>query len=55
MNGPEYGHDPVGPSFEPDLMLQAKQSGTPDETLKTRAWALSTSPGLLNPLTALTN
>jgi len=41
--GDEYRADPFGPSFEPDAMLAALRSGTPDAELTTRAWA-STCP-----------
>ncbi|MDG4668124.1 VOC family protein [Mycobacterium sp. 236(2023)] len=39
MNGPEYCGDPIGPSFEPDIMLTAYRSGTAESVLRTRAWA----------------
>jgi catechol-2,3-dioxygenase len=55
MEGPEYGDDPVGPSFRPQLMVDARRSGTSERELQTRAWALATSPGLPDPLVALTS
>ncbi|WP_416985968.1 VOC family protein [Streptomyces sp. T028] len=54
MHGAEYGADPVGVSFEPELMARARQEGTAPEELITRAWALKTSPDLPNPLPILT-
>lgn len=39
MQEAEYGADPAGPSFEPDIMLSALRSGTPESVLRTRAWA----------------
>jgi catechol-2,3-dioxygenase len=54
MNGAEYEQDPVGPSFLPELMLEALRNGTAPEELQTRKWAVSTSPDLPNPLEALT-
>ena len=43
LNGDEYGNDPMGPSFDPEAMLAALRSGTPESELVTRAWA-STCP-----------
>lgn len=42
MHGQEYDQDPVGPSFAPDKLIQALETGAPVATLTTRAWALST-------------
>lgn len=42
MKGPEYGADPIGPSFDPDAMVTALREGTPVAELITRAWARST-------------
>lgn len=39
MEGNEYGSDPIGPSFEPEVMLSALRSGTAESELITRAWA----------------
>lgn len=53
MTGPEYAADPVGVGFEPDKMLAARRAGADEAELRTRAWALRASPGLPNPLAAL--
>lgn len=55
MEGPEYGDDPVGPGFRPDLMVTARAEGTRPDELQTRSWALTTSPDLPNPLAALSS
>ncbi|HZE67393.1 MAG TPA: VOC family protein [Sporichthyaceae bacterium] len=55
MEGPEYGANPVGVGFLPDLMIEERAKGTPVEALLTRSWALETSPDLPNPLAALTS
>jgi catechol 2,3-dioxygenase-like lactoylglutathione lyase family enzyme len=39
MRGDEYRFDPLGPSFDPDLMLAALRAGSPPSELATRAWA----------------
>jgi catechol-2,3-dioxygenase len=54
MNGSEYEANPVGLSFEPELMRKALENGTPVEQITTHAWARETSPDLPNPLAALT-
>lgn len=41
MCGEEFTLDPIGPSFDPDVMLEALQAGTPESELTTRAWALT--------------
>jgi len=41
MRGEEYSCDPLGPSFEPDVMHAALRAGTPVSELTTRAWALT--------------
>ncbi|MCX2929141.1 VOC family protein [Mycobacterium sp. CVI_P3] len=41
LYGEECRLDPVGPSFDPDLMLAALRSGTSESELITRSWALS--------------
>lgn len=41
MRGPEYGFDPIGPSFDPDTMLAALRGGTPEAELITRSWAMT--------------
>ena len=55
MEGPEYGANPVGVGFLPELMIEARAQGTPAEHLVTRSWALSTSPDMPDPLAALTS
>lgn len=39
LNGPEYRQDAIGPSFDPDIMLAALQSGVPAAELTIRDWA----------------
>ncbi|WP_028936072.1 VOC family protein [Pseudonocardia spinosispora] len=53
MSGPEYSEDPVGVGFEPDKMAAALRAGTEQGELMTRRWALTTSPGMPNPLEAM--
>jgi catechol-2,3-dioxygenase len=53
MEGPEYAADPIGPSFDPDLMLRELTNGTTKATLTTRAWAAETAPDLPHPTTVL--
>lgn len=53
MRGEEYSLDPLGPSFDPDAMLEALRAGTPESELTTRAWAL-TCPQLNVPELLLT-
>ena len=55
MNGPEYGSNPVGVSFVPELMRQALVQGTPVSEITTHSWALQTSPDLPDPMAALTS
>ncbi|MFC9361754.1 VOC family protein [Rhodococcus sp. NPDC057014] len=55
MHGPEYGDNPVGVSFDPDLMRQALAQGIAARDITTHAWALETSPDLPDPLAALTS
>lgn len=43
MRSPEYTAEPIGPSFDPEIMLDALRAGTPESELLTRAWA-STNP-----------
>ena len=43
MRNPEYTSEPIGPSFDPAIMLKAFRAGTPEAELLTRAWA-STNP-----------
>jgi catechol-2,3-dioxygenase len=44
MSGPEFAADPIGPVYDPQAMLDAFNNGVPEETLKTRAWALDGPP-----------
>lgn len=39
LHGDEFAADPIGPSFDPDAMLAALRSGTPESELITRVWA----------------
>jgi hypothetical protein len=55
MEGEEYDQDPVGVPCSPELMITARRDGVPAEQLQTRKWALSTTPGLPNPLEVLTS
>lgn len=52
MMGPEFAADPIGPAFDPRLMREALQHGTPVATLITRAWALA-GPALPDPMSRL--
>ncbi|WP_405009492.1 VOC family protein [Kitasatospora sp. NBC_01539] len=40
MKGPEYAADSVGPSFDPEALLDARSNGATAEQLSDRAWAL---------------
>ena len=51
---PQYSANPVGVSFDPALMRQARRPRTPMAELITRSWALSVSPELRDPMPALT-
>ncbi|WP_216892851.1 VOC family protein [Nocardia alni] len=55
MNGPEYGNNPVGVAFVPELMREALAEGKPVSEITTHSWALETSPDLPNPMIALTS
>ena len=44
-----YADDPLGPVFDPQLMLDLLNQGTPEQTLTTRAWAAS-GPDMPHPL-----
>jgi catechol 2,3-dioxygenase-like lactoylglutathione lyase family enzyme len=52
MEGPEYAADPIGPSFDPQRMLDALAQGAAPGELTTRSWAL-TGPRLPHPMTHL--
>lgn len=49
MHTQEYADDPLGPVFDPQLMLDLLNQGTPEQTLTTRAWAAS-GPDMPHPL-----
>lgn len=49
MEGEEYGNDPIGVQFRPELMVEARKAGVPAAELQTRKWALTTSPELPHP------
>ncbi|MFJ5780156.1 VOC family protein [Streptomyces sp. NPDC093094] len=51
MKGPEYAADSVGPSFDPEAMLEARRGGATTEELSDRAWALKS--GLPDPMLVL--
>lgn len=52
MEGPEYGADPIGVMYRPELMVRARREGVPEDELLTRTWALETSPELPHPTEA---
>ena len=51
MNAAEYAADSVGPAFDPEELLAARQAGASVEELSDRAWALTSE--LSNPLEIL--
>jgi catechol-2,3-dioxygenase len=51
MMGAEYSADPAGPTFDPELLLEARRAGTEPQAILNRAWALS-GPPLPNALEA---
>ncbi|MEV0848186.1 VOC family protein [Streptomyces sp. NPDC049954] len=51
MRGPEYAADSVGPSFDPEALLEARRGGATVEELSERAWALRL--GLPDPMPVL--
>jgi len=53
MMGPEFEADPVGCSFDPEKMIEARKSGADVSELINRKWAAATSPELPNPLEVL--
>jgi catechol-2,3-dioxygenase len=53
MNGPEFSTDPVGVSFDPEKMVEARTAGASVDDLITRSWARATSPDLPDPLAVL--
>ncbi|EHI10432.1 extradiol dioxygenase, type I [Mycolicibacterium thermoresistibile ATCC 19527] len=54
MHGEEYAHNPVGVTFDPDLMIAALKAGEPVASLTTQSWAREVSPDLPDPMAALT-
>lgn len=53
MCGAEYATDPVGPSFDAQVMREALAGGaTPDE-LTTRKWAIDAGPPIADPMARL--
>jgi catechol-2,3-dioxygenase len=52
MREAEFDADPVGPAFDVDRMIAARQDGTPVAELTTRKWARS-GPPQPNPLPLL--
>jgi len=55
MNGPEYDNNPVGVSFDPELMREALNNGADLREIATHSWALRVSPDLPDPMVALTS
>jgi catechol-2,3-dioxygenase len=51
MTAQEYAEDTIGPSFDPQLMLDELRAGRSEDELMTRAWALS-QPQLPHPVWA---
>mgnify|MGYP006089233623 FL=1 len=49
MHTQAYADDPLGPVFDPQLMLDSLDQGVPEQTLTTRAWAAS-GPDMPHPL-----
>jgi catechol-2,3-dioxygenase len=44
MMGKEYTDDAAGPTFDPEVLLQARQEGADPAEILTRKWALSGPP-----------
>jgi catechol 2,3-dioxygenase-like lactoylglutathione lyase family enzyme len=55
MKGDEYGSNPVGVSFDPELMREALKSGAKVEEITTHTWARKVSTDLPDPMAALTS
>ncbi|MFF0223293.1 VOC family protein [Streptomyces sp. NPDC004629] len=53
MTGVEYAADPVGPSFDPQKMVEALQSGASVEELTTRSWAAESGSPYSDPMARL--
>jgi len=55
MHGSEYANNPVGVSFDPEVMREALRNGELTSTLTTQSWAADSSPDLPHPLAVLTS
>ena len=44
MMGEEYTQDAAGPTFDPEVLLHARQEGADPAEILTRKWALSGAP-----------
>jgi catechol-2,3-dioxygenase len=53
MSSVEYTTDPVGPSFDPQVMRAALAGGARQEDLITRDWAVSAGPPFDEPMARL--
>lgn len=53
MAGAEYTTDPVGPSFDPQVMRDALLAGARPEELSTRQWAVKAGPPIADPMARL--
>lgn len=53
MSGEEYTSDPVGPSFDPDVMRAALSDGAPPKEVNTRIWAINAGPPIEEPMARL--
>jgi hypothetical protein len=54
MRGKEYTDDAAGPTFDPDLLIEARRAGIPAQQACTRTWALSgpDRPGVMEAFAA---
>lgn len=55
MHGSEYANNPIGVTFDPDVMLKALRGGQPASALITQSWAAEACPDMPDPLAALTS
>jgi len=53
MSGTEYAADPVGPSFDPQVMRDALARGAAPAELMTREWAINAGPPVADPMARL--
>lgn len=53
MEGPEFGADPGGVSFDPEKMIAARSEGVGVHELITRSGAKATSPDVPNVIEVL--